>query len=118
MPAIENAPVPFFLKPITRGIANKVYDAFLHPNLAAHFAFLESELASAPDSGDYFCGELSAVDFLMIFPLEAAPGRVPNLSKESHPKLFAFVEKMHERESYQRAVDVIVKETGSYDPSL
>lgn len=110
--------MPFFLKPITRGIANKVYDAFIHPNLASHFAFLESELASSPTGGDYFCGELSGVDFLMIFPLEAAPGRVPDLSKETHPKLFAFVERMHERESYKKAVEVIIKETGSYDPSL
>lgn len=54
----------------------------------------------------------------MIFPLEAAPGRVPNLDKESHPKLFAFVERMHKRESYKKAVQVIIKETGSYDSSL
>lgn len=54
----------------------------------------------------------------MIFPLEAAPSRVPNLTKETHPKVFAYVERLQERESYKRAVEVIVKETGEYDPAL
>jgi glutathione S-transferase len=110
--------VPFFIKPITSRIANTVYTSFLNPNFKNHFDFLESQLASAPNNGGYLCGELSAADFLMIFPLEAASGRVPDYDKSRYPKIFAYVDKLHERGSYKKAVQRIVDETGSYDAAL
>lgn len=59
---IKDAPVPFFIKPITRGIAGRVDALFLTENFKTHFSFLESQLASSPDGGEYLCGaELTAV---------------------------------------------------------
>lgn len=79
---------------------------------------MESQLASSPDNGEYFCGDLSAADFLMSFPVEAGTSRAPGVTQEKHPNLFAWIKRMQSRESWQRAVDRIVKETGSYDASL
>ena len=55
---------------------------------------------------------------MMVYPLEAAAGRVPDYTKSKYPLIFAWVERMQGRESYKRAVERIVKETGSYDPKL
>ena len=55
----------------------------------------------------------------MIFPLEAAMGRTSlGKEKEKYPKIAAWVEQMHEMESYKKAVARIKDETGSYDPTL
>ena len=110
--AIRNAPVPFFLKPITRGIANKVDDAFVNPELKNHLTFLEDYLASAPNKGEFFCGSnLTGADFMMIFALEAATPRAP-LSETSYPKLYSFVRRMQAREAYKRAGDKVAEASG------
>ena len=38
---IENAKVPFFVKPISRGIVNQVMSSYLGPNMGTQFAFVE-----------------------------------------------------------------------------
>jgi len=111
---IRKAPVPFFLKPITRQIAAGVENQFIFPNLKTHFDYLESQLATSPDSGEFFCGsELTGADILMIMPLEASYGasRI-DLTAEKYPKLAAFVERMHGREAYKRAVQKVEEATG------
>jgi glutathione S-transferase len=47
---IQTAPMPFFVKPIARGIAAKVLDSFVEPNLQAQLAYMEAELAQRPGS--------------------------------------------------------------------
>ncbi|KAF7296060.1 Glutathione S-transferase [Mycena kentingensis (nom. inval.)] len=116
---IKNAPVPFFIKPITSGISGKIEKGYTDPNFAAHFAFLEERLASAPGGGPYLCGpNLTGADIMMSFPVLASTsgnGRAPpGLSKETHPKLFAYGLKLQESESYRRAVAKIVELEGEY----
>lgn len=115
---IRKAPVPFFIRPITNGIASKIESNFLTPNFKTHFTFLEGQLASSPNGGQYLCGEkLTGADILMSFPLEASKGRV-GLTPEQYPKLCAYVDRIHEREAYKKAVNKIVEIEGSYDPNL
>ena len=44
MGRIEKAPVPFFLKPVTRGIVQKVRDGYLDANVTRHLGFLNQSL--------------------------------------------------------------------------
>lgn len=97
---IEDAPLPFFLKPVTRGIANKVRDAYLDPNVKRNLDFLESTLAES----QWFCGEqFTAADVQMSFALEAAEVRT-DLS-DDYPHLAAFLVAIRERPAYKRALD-------------
>ena len=96
---LRSAPVPFFIKPVVKGIADKVTAGFIAPNITAQLAFMESELAGRP----WFAGsEFSAADVQMSFPLEAAAARA---GLDSHyPKLLDWLARIHARPAYQRAL--------------
>ena len=96
---IKSTPMPFFARPIARGIADKVLSSFVDPNLARQMAFMESELSPGP----WFLGaNFSAADVQMSFPVEAAAARAG--LDASRPKLMAFLERIHARPAYQRAL--------------
>lgn len=97
---VEASPAPFFVKPIKRAIVQKVMSSFVQPNIDRHLAYLESELATR----DWFAGnEFSAADIQMSFPLEAAAARAG--LGASHPRLRAFLQRIHARPAYQRALE-------------
>ena len=97
---VATSPMPFFARPIARGISAKVISTFVQPNLKRQFDFMESELAAR----EWFAGdEFSAADIQMSFPLEAAAQR-GGLDKR-WPRLKAFVERIHARSAYVRALE-------------
>lgn len=100
---IRNAPVPFFIKPITRGIASRVDSMYLTQNLNTHFSFLEEQLKTSPNSGKYLCGsDLTAADILMSFPLEAASqGKI---DAKAYPKLMEYIDMISKNEVNVRSV--------------
>jgi len=70
---IKSAPVPFFLKPITNGVAGKIDSGFVDPELKTHFDFLEDYLVNSPSKGEFFCSDkLTAADIMIHFGLEGA----------------------------------------------
>jgi glutathione S-transferase len=102
---MPTAPMPFFVRPLVRGIADKVKRSFVDPQLKLHFDYMESELARQV----WFAGdEFSAADIQMSFPLEA--GHARGLIDGSRPQLAAFLQRAHARPAYQRAV----KRGGAY----
>lgn len=96
---IEGAPVPFFLKPVTKSIAGKARSAFAQPQSELHLGYVNAELAKST----WLCGEeLSAADIQMSFPLEAALSRVEGASV---PHVRAFIERCRARPAYQTALE-------------
>jgi glutathione S-transferase len=96
---VENAPMPFFAKPIGKGIARKVQRDFVDPQLALHLDYLESQLRNS----DWFAGTaFSVADIQLSFPLEAFVAR--GGLDDSHPRLCAFLQRIHSRPAYQRAL--------------
>jgi glutathione S-transferase len=97
---IKRAPMPFFVKPIARGIADKVLSSFVQPNIDSQLRFLESELAARP----WFAGaEFSAADVQMSFPLEAAAARGGVMA--TYPRIQAFLNRIHARPAYLKALE-------------
>jgi glutathione S-transferase len=97
---IETNPMPFFVKPIARGIAAKVKAMLVAPNLARQHAFMEAELGrSAWFAGDDF----SAADIQMSFPIEAGAQRGGIDAR--YPKLTDFLRRIHARPAYRRALE-------------
>jgi glutathione S-transferase len=96
---IRSAPAPFFVRPIVRGVAAKLQDSFVGPQTKLHLDYMEGELRQHT----WFAGEaFTAADIQMSFPLEAASGRAG--LDASRPKLWAFLERIHARPAYQRAL--------------
>jgi glutathione S-transferase len=97
---IKGAPMPFFVRPIARKIAERALSSFIVPNLERNLDFMEGELKSR----EWFAGpQFSAADIQMSFPLEAA--QVRGGLDERRPALMNFLKKIHSRPAYQRAVE-------------
>ena len=102
---VRTAPMPFFVKPIARGIADEVTKSFITPQLTTHLDFIEGELAKSTWlAGD----ELTGADIMMSFPLEAAASRG---GLGERPKVKDFVARVHARPAYAKALE----RGGKYD---
>jgi glutathione S-transferase len=99
-------PAPWPVSAISRRIAGTVTNTFIAPNLKRHLDYMEAELDSRP----WFAGEqFTAADVQMSFPLEIA---VPRAGLDaSRPKSMAFLDRIHARDAYKRALD----RGGKYD---
>lgn len=96
---VASAKMPFFARPIARGIADKVLKGFVLPQIRAQRGYLEAELGDR----EWFAGrDFSIADIMMSFPLEAAKSR-GGLGEES-PNLLAWLQRIHARPAYQRAL--------------
>lgn len=96
---IERGPMPFFAKPIARGISRKVKDGFIDPNLERIVKHIDQELGR----GGWFAGnEFTAADIQMSFPVEAAAARA---DAARLPNVKRFLDRVHERPAYRRAIE-------------
>ena len=92
--------MPFFTKPIAKGIASKVKSLMVEPNLKRQLDFMESELGRS----EWFAGpEFTAADVQMSFPVEAAAQRAG--LGASRPKLMAFLKRIHAHPAYRKALE-------------
>jgi glutathione S-transferase len=97
---IKRTPVPFFVRPIARGIADRALTSFVEPNLVRIFDYLESELGGR----DWFAGSaFTAADIQMSYPVEAARARAG--LDDSRPRMIAWLERIHARPAYRRALE-------------
>ena len=104
---MKSGPVPFFVRPLVRAIANKVLTMFVHPQLNLHLGYVEGELGKST----WFAGEeITAADIQMSFPLEAAASRASTATPV--PNITAFLATIHARPAYKRALE----RGGPYEP--
>jgi glutathione S-transferase len=97
---IEKGPMPFFVRPIARGIAGRVKKGFIEPTVARQLDYMEAELERRP----WFAGgEFSAADIQMSFQVEAAAVR--GGLNASRPRLMDWLARIHAREPYRRALE-------------
>ncbi len=97
---VETSPMPFFAKPIAKGIAQKVKQSYIMPQILQHLKYLESELATRT----WFAGEeFTGADIQVSFVLEAASAR--GGLGEKYPKLAGFLKRIHARPAYQRGLE-------------
>lgn len=93
---LRQAPMPFFVKPIARGIADQVDKSYTNPALDLHLGFVEKTLAERP----YFAGnDFSIADIQMVYPVEAALSR----GAGQRPNMSAWRDRVASRPAFQRA---------------
>ncbi|MCW5702358.1 MAG: glutathione S-transferase family protein, partial [Bradyrhizobium sp.] len=91
---------PALLRPLVRKVCNQALTTLVNPQLKQHMDYWEGELAKS----EWFAGsEFTAADIQMSFPLEAAAARAG--LEQGHPKAMAFVERIHARPAYKRALE-------------
>jgi glutathione S-transferase len=92
--------VPWIVRPVARAIVGGVESLYLGPNLKLHLDYMEGELRN----NAWFVGkEFTAADVQMSFPVEAAAAR--GEAGEARPRLAAFLQNIHARPAYQRALE-------------
>ncbi|RSZ41185.1 MULTISPECIES: glutathione S-transferase [unclassified Variovorax] len=97
---LETAKMPFFAKPIAKAIAAKTKSAFINPNIASHLNYMEAELGKS----EWFAGDaFTGADIQMSFVVEASRARGGLDAKR--PKLLAYLERIHARPAYKRALE-------------
>src|ERR1700743_3704770 len=88
------------LRPLVRKVSSQGLPALVNPQLKQHMDFWEGELTRS----EWFAGnEFSAADIQMSFPLEAAAARAG--LEQGHPKAMAFLDRIHARPAYSRALE-------------
>jgi glutathione S-transferase len=96
---VETAPMPFFVRPIAIGIAQKVKRGFINPNLERLVAYIDDELGR----GEWFTGAtFTAADIQMSFPVQAIAARAGGAEKAN---IARFVARIEARPAYKRALE-------------
>mgnify|MGYP000080997062 CR=1 FL=1 len=96
---IRSAPMPFFIRPIAKLIADRAMSGFVGPQVKLHLNYVNAELGARP----WFVGKkFTAADIQMSFPIEAAGSRG---GLAAFPHLQTFLERIHARPAYQRALE-------------
>jgi glutathione S-transferase len=91
---------PALLRPLVDRIAAKAQTVLIDPQLALHMRYWETELERAT----WFAGaEFTAADIMMSFPVEVAAARANGF--QDRPKLAAFLDRIHARPAYRRALE-------------
>jgi len=97
---VANGAAPWPISAVARHIAGTVQSSFIGPQLKRHLDYMESALGAHT----WFAGEeFTAADVQMSFPLEAAASRAG--LNASRPRLTAFLDRIHARDAYQRALE-------------
>jgi len=92
--------LPALLRPLVRKVSEGAQKSFIDPQILQQLNYFEAELGRH----EWFAGDcFSAADIQMSFPLEAAAAR-GGLDKK-WPKVSAFLQKIHDRPAYQRALE-------------
>jgi glutathione S-transferase len=91
---------PGLVRPLVKSIAAKALTGFVDPQLRTHVGFWENELGRS----EWFAGDqFTAADIMMSFPVEAGADRA--FDPATKPRLRAFLDKIHARPAYRRALE-------------
>ncbi len=97
---VETGPMPFFVRPIAKRIAQEVGRQFIDPNMQQIVAYIDDWLSTHT----WFAGaELSGADIQMSFVMEALATQAEVMAR--YPRLQAYVDAMRARPAYQRALE-------------
>jgi glutathione S-transferase len=100
--SLPKQPMPFFVRPVARGLCQAVQQRLIQPNLDTARDYLESQLGPQPWlAGDTF----TLADVQMGFAVAALAASAPTgPGQPSHPRLQAYLQRLQARPAYQRAL--------------
>ncbi len=103
---VTTSPMPFFIRPIAKGISKKVNESYIGPSIKGNFDFIENHL----QKNEWFSGgKLTGADIQMSFPLEASVSS--GAVSDNYPKITTYVKRIQSRPAYKKALET----GGPYD---
>ena len=97
---MQGKSIPWVVRPVAGGIAGKLKDLLLNKQLPQHMEHQELALTQAP----WFSGsQFGIADIQMSYPIEAERARGGLDTR--YPKLLAYLENIHARPAYARALE-------------
>ncbi|KAF4332910.1 glutathione S-transferase [Fusarium beomiforme] len=110
--ALKSPQVPFFIRPISTILANRIFSAFIFPNTRLNLTMIEGHLATS--GGKYICGpQLTAADILLSFPLIAAKDELDKFGSFENGSWKSEFPKIAECASQLRSVPASAKQLGA-----
>ena len=98
---VRRAKVPFFIRPVVKGIATQIDRTFTDGELRTHFGWIEQAL----EGQTYFAGDaFSAADIQMSYPVQASFLRADMLPER--PNTRAWLDRVQARAAFQKALEV------------
>jgi len=92
--------VPFFIKPMVKGILSTIDGAFTNPEIVRNMAFVEQTLAGHR----WLAGEtFTLADIQMSYALQAGVQRTP--AGQIHPNIHSYIQRFQARPAYKKAVE-------------
>jgi glutathione S-transferase len=105
---IPQQPMPFFVRPVAKGICSAVRKQLIAPNVQQAMAYMEQHLTKYR----WFAGDaITMADFQMGFAVEAG---LSSFAAEDYPHLRAYLACIQARPAYQSAI----KKAGAVLPSV
>lgn len=96
---IPKQPMPFFVKPVAKGISAKVMGKLVEPNLDTHLGFIEASLKNKT----WLLGAtLTAADVQMSFPLQAMAARN---DLRDYPNIAGYVQRIEKHPAWQQVLN-------------
>jgi len=91
---------PWIIRPIAKAISGQVQNGFTKPTINAQWEYVESELQKT--GGEFMIGDnLTASDFMMLFPVETATQRSDIIGSKTK----AWLQRVHSRPAYRKALE-------------
>eukprot|EP01117_Protostelium_nocturnum_P008648 TRINITY_DN3104_c0_g1_i1.p1 TRINITY_DN3104_c0_g1~~TRINITY_DN3104_c0_g1_i1.p1 ORF type:complete len:239 (-),score=55.15 TRINITY_DN3104_c0_g1_i1:163-879(-) len=93
---------PWFIRPIASGIASKVRETYINPEVTNDLKYIESHLSQFK----WFAGgdDITGADFQMSFPLEALAAK-GTITEASYPSIWKWLEVIKNRPDYAKALE-------------
>ncbi|XWW94792.1 hypothetical protein V2A60_002740 [Cordyceps javanica] len=117
---LKGTDIPFFVRPITSMVANRIIALFIAPNLKKNLAMLNEQLSTS--GGKYLCNDqLTAADILMSFPLIASKSRLRDIVpgwEQTYPRVSEYIQTLESSPGYKKSIAKVEELDGKFQPSL
>ncbi|KAH7140641.1 glutathione S-transferase [Dactylonectria macrodidyma] len=122
---LKSPAVPFFIRPITSLVANRIFAMYILPNTKRSLALLETHLSTGGGQSYLCSNELTAADILMSFPLTATKDKLDEFGafeggswRAQFPRVAEYVERLEANEGYKASVAKIEAIDGKMEPNI
>jgi glutathione S-transferase len=112
---LRQPPIPFFIRPITSAVADRIFASFIFPNIHRHIKFLDQQLRTS--GGRYLCCDhLAPADIILSFPLFEAKNALDSMGqweggswKTEFPRVVEYIELLENEDGYKKSTEAVAK---------
>ncbi|KAL7789803.1 hypothetical protein V8C37DRAFT_385784 [Trichoderma ceciliae] len=116
---LRQPPIPFFIRPVTSAVANRIFSTYIFPNVHKHIEFLDQQLRTS--GGRYICYDhLTAADIILSFPLFSARDALDSMGQweggswnKEFPRVLEYIQLLESEEGFKKSTETVKRLDGS-----